>query len=347
MLLKEEPIRISAVGGDYLNAGINDITLTSLEFKNGIRGHVFVSWLHPFKEQKLIIVGSKAMVVFDDVSKEKLFLYPHTIEWKSGKIPVAQKADHSVIPIGQGEPLRLELEHFVSCVKCRKAPKTDGNEGLKVLKVLENCEKAIKTNKGMETNAGENDKQYFVHESAYVDDNVTIGEGTSIWHFSHVLSGSIIGKKCKIGQNVVIGPKVKLGNNCKIQNNISLYEGVVLEDDVFCGPSCVFTNVINPRSEIIRMGEIKHTVVRKGASIGANSTIVCGNTLGRYSFIGAGSVVTKDVPGNALVYGNPAKIHGWMCDCGVKIEFKSEKSSCVACGKEYVKKGDTVERTKQ
>lgn len=178
---------------------------------------------------------------------------------------------------------------------------------------------------------------YFTHESSYVDKGVRIGEGTKIWHFCHILSGSQIGRDCKIGQNVVIGPDVNIGNNVKIQNNVSVYKGVILEDDVFCGPSCVFTNVFNPRSAILRMDEIRKTLVKNGASIGANATIVCGHTIGEHAFIGAGAVVTKDVLDYALVYGNPAKLCGWICSCGEKLSFKETKAACKACKKRYQK----------
>lgn len=161
--------------------------------------------------------------------------------------------------------------------------------------------------------------QVFIHESSYVDDNVSIGQGTKIWHFSHVLGHCRIGENCSFGQNVVIGPNVEVGHHVKIQNNVSIYEGVTLEDGVFCGPSCVFTNVTNPRAEIMRRDEFKQTLVKKGATIGANATIVCGNNLGRYSFIAAGAVVTKDVPDFALMVGTPAKRVGWMSKAGVRL----------------------------
>ena len=179
------------------------------------------------------------------------------------------------------------------------------------------------------------DKNYFVHESSYVDEGCTIGEGTKIWHFSHVMSGCTIGKRCNIGQNVVISPGVVLGEGVKIQNNVSVYTGVICEDGVFLGPSCVFTNVINPRAFIERKSEYRKTVVKKGASIGANATIVCGHDIGRYAFVGAGAVVTQNVPDYALVYGAPARIRGYVCQCGEKLHFEEGKASCTACGKMY------------
>lgn len=181
------------------------------------------------------------------------------------------------------------------------------------------------------------EKEYFVHPTAVVDEPVEIGEGTRIWHFSHIMSGAKIGKNCLIGQNVFIGSGAILGNNIKIQNNVSIYDKVVLEDDVFCGPSMVFTNVFNPRSFISRKKEFRETLVRKGAAIGANATIICGNTIGQYAFIGAASVVTKNVPDYALVYGNPGKVKGWICQCAVEIVFRSGKAVCHACGKRYKK----------
>jgi UDP-2-acetamido-3-amino-2,3-dideoxy-glucuronate N-acetyltransferase len=162
-------------------------------------------------------------------------------------------------------------------------------------------------------------KNIFIHESSYVDENVSIGDGTKIWHFSHILSNCIIGENCSLGQNTVIGPNVVVGNQVKIQNNVSVYEGVTLEDGVFCGPSCVFTNVINPRSEILRKDEYRETIVRRGASIGANATIVCGHNLGEYCFIAAGAVVTKEVPAYALMAGTPAKRIGWMSKAGGRL----------------------------
>jgi UDP-2-acetamido-3-amino-2,3-dideoxy-glucuronate N-acetyltransferase len=187
----------------------------------------------------------------------------------------------------------------------------------------------------------------FIHQSSFVDEPCQIGAGTKIWHFSHIMKNCRIGEDCNIGQNVVISPNVEIGRNVKIQNNVSVYTGCILEDDVFCGPSMVFTNVINPRSHVIRRDEYKPTVVRRGASLGANSTVVCGITIGRYAFVGAGSVVTRDVPDYALIYGNPAKLRGWMCVCGIKLPLGTaaaeEGASCTACGRQYRRNAMVVE----
>lgn len=181
-------------------------------------------------------------------------------------------------------------------------------------------------------NSGKTSEDFFVHKSSYVDEDVKIGNRTKIWHFCHILRGSCIGEDCVIGQNVMIGPKSIVGNRCKIQNNVSIYESVVLEDDVFCGPSCVFTNVYNPRAFINRKDELRPTLIKKGATIGANATIICGVTIGTYAFVGAGSVVTRDVPGYTLVTGVPAKKAGWVCKCGSVIKKKKPVDiSCNLC----------------
>jgi UDP-2-acetamido-3-amino-2,3-dideoxy-glucuronate N-acetyltransferase len=180
---------------------------------------------------------------------------------------------------------------------------------------------------------------YFAHESSYVDDGAVIGAGTKIWHFCHVLPGAVIGERCNLGQNVVVMGGTRLGNNVKVQNNVSIYEGVTLEDDVFCGPSCVFTNVVNPRSHISRKSEYLPTLVRRGATIGANATIICGATLGEYSFIGAGAVVRGEVPAYALMVGVPARRVGWMCQCGARLDLRGGQAACAACGARYREEG--------
>lgn len=337
MLLEDEPTKVSAFGGDYINNGIFDTTLTTMEFKNEVKAHIFVSWIHPYKEQKLIVVGSKAMAVFDDMSEDKLFIYQHKIKWKDGKVPIAEKANYDVVPIKKGEPLKEELKHFIKCAQEQKRPKTDGDEGLKVLNVLESAEEVLLQNKSNKSE--QNSLNFFVHESSYIDKNSTIGRGTRIWHFSHILKDSVVGESCIIGQNVSIGPNVNIGNRCKIQNNVSVYPGVTLEDEVFCGPSCVFTNVYNPRAFIERKHEFKQTCVKKGATIGANATIVCGVTIGEYTMIGAGAVIKCDVADHAIVAGVPAKQIGWSCKCGTTLRFNNDNQViCEYCGDKYFMK---------
>jgi UDP-2-acetamido-3-amino-2,3-dideoxy-glucuronate N-acetyltransferase len=360
MLLGEMPEFVYATGGSYLQRKIPDTTLTTMDFPSGVKAHIFVSWLHPYKEQKLVVVGDKKMAVFDDVSQEKLVLYPHRIDWLD-RIPVASKEAAEVVSVHMEEPLKLECRHFLACIETKQKPRTDGEEGLRVLKILHASQKSLDDN-GCNVHIGSHlkeefetgkiihsaaspisdfiGKDCFVHESAYLDAGVEIGEKTKIWHFSHILSGSRIGKNCNIGQNVVIGPDVILGNGCKIQNNVSIYKGVTLEDHVFCGPSMVFTNVYNPRSEMSKMDEMRQTIVRRGATIGANATIVCGNTIGQYAFIGAGAVITADVPDYALMVGNPARQIGWSCRCGERL---SEQLECASCGRKFVDMGQHIE----
>lgn len=181
-------------------------------------------------------------------------------------------------------------------------------------------------------------KTYFAHESAYVDEGCQIGAGTKIWHFSHIMSGAVLGERCNIGQNVVVSPDVVLGNNVKVQNNVSIYTGVILEDDVFCGPSMVFTNVVNPRSHVVRKNEYRQTRVGRGASFGANCTVVCGHDVGKFAFIGAGAVVTKNIPAYALVVGNPGRVTGWVCECGIKLASGAtppKTAVCASCAARY------------
>ncbi len=188
---------------------------------------------------------------------------------------------------------------------------------------------------------------YFAHESAIIDEDCKIGEGTKIWHFSHIMSNCVIGRNCNIGQNVVVSPKVILGNNVKVQNNVSIYTGVICEDDVFLGPSMVFTNITNPRSAIIRKNQYESTIVRKGASIGANATIVCGHEIGKYAFIGAGSVVTKEVKPYALIVGNPGKQIGWMSEFGQRLKFNNDGYAiCSESNEQYVLENEIVKKVK-
>ncbi len=314
-LVGEEPDTVTSTFSPILHDKIADTVQVQFKFPSGVRGHIFASWLHPFKEQKLVVIGERGMAVFDDRAgwSEKLTLYRHSINW-GGPVPSPNAADAEPVPLPEAEPLKLECQHFIDCVTEDKQPRTDGAEALRVLNVLLAADPAAAKGEGAARFPGVK-----IHESAYVDDPVTIGEGTRIWHFSHLLRNVDVGKGCSIGQNVVIGPNVKVGDKCKIQNNVSLYDGVELEDGVFCGPSCVFTNVNNPRSEVERKDEFRKTLVKRGASIGANATIVCGHTLGEYSFVAAGATVTKDVPAYALMAGVPAKRIGWMSKAGGRL----------------------------
>ncbi len=346
-LVGEDPYYVDSVGSNFLHARIADVTMTNLKFPSGIGAHIFVSWLNPFKEQKLVVVGSHGMLVFDDTQglEEKLILYPHVIDWQNN-MPIPKKGESIPIDLSEiwEEPLKSECRAFLRALETRETPITSGAEGLRVLKILETSQKSLeekadaqpiikKVPPEIKQSEIEN-LNYFVHPTAIVDDQVAVGKGTKIWHFSHILSNCRIGENCNVGQNVVIGPDVTIGNKCKIQNNVSVYKGVTLEDGVFCGPSMVFTNIYNPRAEISKMDKVRSTMIKKGVTIGANATIVCGHTIGRYAFIGAGAVVTKDVLDHALIIGNPAKQIGWMCRCGEKLD---DKKQCKACGQAYVK----------
>lgn len=334
-LLDEAPIQVAAQGGSYLNYSISDVTLTLLRFESGVKGHVFVSWLHPFKEQKLVLVGDRKMAVFDDTQTErKLVLYPHRIDWIN-RVPVARKAEGEPIPLIDEEPLRAECQHFLECVRDRKTPRTDGQNGVQVLKILHAAGQSIGDQGRLVSLSRNASPRFWAHPSAIVETPCRIGERTKIWHFSHVMADSVLGEGCVLGQNVHVASGVRIGNNVKIQNNVSIYAGVELEDDVFCGPSMVFTNVVTPRSHVNRKAEFQRTLVKRGATLGANSTIVCGVTIGRYAFVGAGAVVTRDVPDYALVIGVPARQAGWVCECGVRLEMASSVGLCGTCGRTY------------
>ena len=333
-LLDETPTSVTATGGAYINPQIFDTTLTACEFESGVKAHIFVSWLHPFKEQKLVIVGTNKTAVFDDVEKErKLSLYSHRIDWVN-RHPVARRDEGQVVPLPPDEPLRKECEHFIESIVTRRTARTDGRSGVQVLEVLEACERSLRSHATM-VPVREATPTYFADRTAVIDRGCEIGSGSKIWHFSHIMNGARIGRNCNLGQNVVVSPGVSIGDRVKIQNNVSVYTGVVLEDDVFCGPSMVFTNVVNPRSHVERKHEYKNTLVKQGATIGANATVVCGVTLGKYSFVAAGAVVTRDVPDYALVMGVPATREGWMCMCGTRLA-DSAQPRCSACARAYL-----------
>ena len=334
-LTGSEPEHVSAVGQSYLGQGIADTTVTHLSFSAGVRAHIYVSWLHPFKEQKLVAIGDKGMAVFDDTQDWdlKLRLYPHVVK-QTGGVAVARPADAMDVAVESREPLREECLHFLNCVERGITPRTEAEEGLRVLRVLTTAQQALTAS----LKAPGNEKQNaMIHESSYIDPNTSIGTNTRIWHFCHILVDTRIGNNCTIGQNVMIGPGVTVGNGCRIQNNVSVYKGVTLEDNVFVGPSAVFTNVNTPRADINRMEELATTHVCRGATIGANATIVCGTNIGAYAFIAAGAVITKDVPAHALVAGIPALQIGWVGHAGERLLEERGQSQfvCPRTGRRY------------
>jgi UDP-2-acetamido-3-amino-2,3-dideoxy-glucuronate N-acetyltransferase len=329
-LAKETPDEIVAVGGNYLHASIADVTTTHLSFPSGIKAHIFVSWLHPFKEHKLIVVADKKMAVFEDTQPwaRKLALYPHSIKWKKGA-PVPERGEVEYVAVPEEEPLTLECRTFLDCITTRRKPLTDGEEGYRVLEVLDHAQRSLK-GVGSASSSTNEVKAYFAHATAAVDMPCEIGPDTKIWHFSHVMKGARIGSGCVLGQNVNVASEAVLGNNVKVQNNVSIYDGVTVEDDVFLGPSCVFTNVTNPRSEVNRHSLYEKTLIQRGATVGANATVVCGVTLGRFSFVAAGAVVTNDAPDYALVAGVPARRIGWMSRHGHRL-VKADRYGVFVC----------------
>ena len=340
-LAGEAPEKVWATGQGFLNRRIADTTMTHMEFRSGLNSHIYVSWLHPIKEQRLVVVGDRGMLLFDDGEpwQGKLMHYKHAVEGKDG-VPVAAKADGMPVALEETEPLGAEIDHFLECILNRTTPRTDANEAIRVLRVLNAAQSSMESGETVHFPAKSDHlpaRNYFVHETAAVDDNVTIGNGTRIWHFSHILGNSRIGENCVFGQNCSVGPDVVIGNGCKFQNNVSVYKGVTLEDDVFCGPSMVFTNVLTPRAHVERKDEFAPTLVRRGASIGANATIICGNEIGAYAMIGAGSVVTSNVPAHALMIGSPARRAGWVSRSGERL---GEDLICPRTGERFAEYED-------
>jgi UDP-2-acetamido-3-amino-2,3-dideoxy-glucuronate N-acetyltransferase len=351
-LIGSRPLDVVSRGGAFLQPGIHDSTMTILKYPNNIVGHIFVSWLHPFKEHRFVAIGSKGMVMFEDAAESKsLLFYEKGIDWVRGE-PIKREGPTETLEIASSAPLTEELKHFLEHLDGSPIETADAKNAVDVLEILERASASLLNE--TETVSQDNEKipvktDFFVHPTAVVDDDVTLGAGTKVWHFSHVQSGSRIGKNVSIGQNVNVGNHVTIGNGVKIQNNVSVYEGVELEDYVFCGPSMVFTNVKQPRSEFPQRGTQFYlkTRVKKSASLGANCTIVCGSTIGQYAFVGAGSVVTKDVPDFALVVGNPARFLSWVCKCGHKLDFAKKTSMvCGKCGRGYRKLKNAVQCVK-
>lgn len=332
-LLDREPEEVACTPGGALQPGVADTTRTTLRFAGGVRAHIVSSWFHPFKEHRLVVAGEAGMAVFDDTAPwaEKLVTYPHRVEWGPGQVPVAQRGERRPQPLEPDPPLERQARAFLAAVRSRRPPRNDGRSGLAVLRVLAAAQRSLDADGAPQALTPSGD----VHPTAVVDPGAVLGAGTRVWHFSHVSTDARVGEGCVLGQNVFVGRGVRIGDGVKIQNNVSVYEGVELQDHVFCGPSVVFTNVRDPRSEVDRRAEFRPTLVRRGATLGANATIVCGVTIGRYAFVAAGAVVTRDVGDHALVVGVPARVAGWVCTCGHRLPEPAGEVACDACGRAY------------
>jgi UDP-2-acetamido-3-amino-2,3-dideoxy-glucuronate N-acetyltransferase len=333
------PESVRCMGSSYLSRNVADSTLTVMRFSDNVMAQIYVSWLNPFKEQKLTIVGTDGMAVFDDTKPwaEKLTLYRKYLSWQKGQEPVPLKVTGVAVEAPEGEPLKAECEHFLTACRERKRPRTDGREGLRVLQVLDMAQRSLEGGgESVSAHAAAPARAFSAHPTAIIDDSAEIGAGTEIWHFCQIMGKAQIGERCIFGQNVSVAGGVVIGDNVKVQNNVSIYTGTVVEADVFLGPSCVLTNVTNPRSQVNRHSLYERTLLRRGATIGANATIVCGITLGRYSFVAAGAVVTKDVPDYALMIGNPARQRGWMSRHGHRLEHGADGGMvCPESGLKY------------
>jgi UDP-2-acetamido-3-amino-2,3-dideoxy-glucuronate N-acetyltransferase len=337
----EMPNRVSAGGSAFVQPKIHDIVTTRLTFPSGLEAHVFASWVHPIREQRLVIIGETGMLVFDELAEHKLSFHEKHVTFEEGR-PVTTPSEAIPMPFVPFEPLKAEAMAFVRAIETREQPVTDAREGLNVLRVIEAAQSSMDDDgRTVELTAEPlaAPRGWFAHESATVDAGARVGRGARIWHYSHVSSGSEVGEESSLGQNCFVAKGVKVGRGCKIQNNVSLYEGVELEDEVFVGPSAVLTNVVNPRAHVSRKDAYAKTVLRRGSTIGANATVVCGVEVGAYAFVGAGAVVTRNVPAFAQVTGNPARLSGWRCRCGERLcgagVSVGTTLTCDRCGDSY------------
>lgn len=355
-LVGKSPLQVDSHGGVFVTPGIHDTTMTTLVWPGNVVGHIFVSWLHPFKEQRLVVIGDKGMLTFEDhaTDREVLF-FRKGVDRVAGELRI-RDADAERLDYPAEMPLTRELKYFLERIDPRHANGgsieiAGGASAVEVLDILERATKCLDAaptrTPGKEHHppgaaatiaaASAADAAFFVHPSSIIDDGAMLGTGTKIWHFSHVQAGATIGRGVSIGQNVNVGPNVRIGDHCKIQNNVSIYEGVELEDYVFCGPSMVFTNIVRPRSKYPQRAAhlYQKTLVRHGASIGANATLVCPVTIGRHALVAAGAVVTRDVPDYAMVAGVPAKQIGWVCECGESLPKVAARLVCKKCRRVY------------
>lgn len=350
------PERVQCSGMQCLHEGVVDNSLVSMVFPGGMQAHLYCSWMNAYKEQRLVVQGTEATAVFDDVLdwEHKLCIYRGLVKWNPGNRATHCKKEGEYIPLSKGEPLRNECAHFLRCCEERSQPISDGHEALRVLKVVKAAQESLE-----EEGRAKNPEAvyrglskaglYYTHPTAELHPSAHVGQGSKVWHFSHIMEGAVLGECCNLGQNVVVSPGVTLGDRVKIQNNVSIYSGVSCEEDVFIGPSVVFTNIRNPRSEVSRKEMYEKTYVRRGATIGANATVLCGIEIGHYAFIGAGALVCRDVKPYALVVGSPARQVGWMSRHGDRLDLpvelasgESQEASCPSTGEIYSLEGDQL-----
>ena len=315
------PESVVCNGCSHITPGIQDIANCVLKYKDKYV-NLNLNWMSPHKEQKMSIVGTKGMLTFDDVNKT-LELIPEYIRFSHELVPsnpVAIKNNEKTIFYSADFPLLRECQHFISCCEKREQPKTNGDEGVRVIELLTHLQTSLENN-GKEIYLKKNTiSDIFVHHTATVDANAQIGEGTKIWHYSHICEGAKIGKNCNIGQNVYIAGDAVIGDNCKVQNNVSIYKGVEAGNNVFFGPSCVLTNDLNPRCAYPKNGNYVKTIIKDGATLGANSTIICGKTIDENAFIAAGAIVCKNVSKSSLMMGT-ASIKRGSVDLSGNIKY--------------------------
>lgn len=317
---------VSCTGQSVVTSGIVDSATMVLSFGNDTKAIVEVSWLHPEKKREIMVYGSKGCLHLQETVPDDQALtfrsWAWNLEGEDSKMRVKTSLG-TVEPVGiidrSTPPLEAEVVHFLSCCQSRKTPITSADEGVQVVEVLCAASQSLRAG-GAPVNIMKSvSRAYFAHPMSCVDEGAVVGAGSKIWHFTHILSGAVIGSNTSLGQNVSVGSKAKIGSNVKIQNNVSIYDEVTIEDDVFLGPSCVFTNVRTPRAFVSRRLEFVPTLVKKGATIGANATILCGNKIGQYAMVGAGAVVTRDVAAYSLVVGSPAIHIDWVSECGLRL----------------------------
>lgn len=338
---RSAPVRVTAAGFDLLGHGVADTASLTLEFEEPEKfvAHIDVSWLEPSKEHRSILVGTSGMMEWNDTVGQKrltLFKTPAAAPTPGSGTPQRKLVEQLEIPTPAGEALEGELLDFIEAIRAGSTPKADAQSGLNVLRILYAAQMSMKERRTVEMS--EVKTKPFVHPTAIVDEGAHVGEGSKIWHFSHVMPGAKIGKDVVLGQNCYVAAKAEIGDGCRLQNNISVYDLVILEEDVFVGPSAVFTNVRNPRAFVSRKDEYAVTRIKKGATLGANSTVVCGSTVNEYAFVAAGSVVSKDIPAYALAIGVPARVVAFVCRCGDRLTFHEDgNGTCARCGLKYRK----------